>query len=79
MKRKTATKRITGRRLQRLRKTLFDQQPLCVECLKHDRVREATQRDHKIPLSQGGTESDDNVQGLCDACHDAKSALERNT
>ena len=30
-----------------------------------------------IPLSAGGTEDDENLQGLCKPCHDEKSARER--
>lgn len=36
-------------------------------------VAPATQRDHVIPLAEGGLDDETNEQGLCDACHDAKS------
>lgn len=72
-KRATVCKRITGRKLQRLRGELFAREPLCAECKRLGRVTLATQRDHRIPLCDGGTEDDDNVQGLCDPCHEAKS------
>ncbi|WP_454674853.1 HNH endonuclease [Achromobacter pestifer] len=77
VKRGGSTKRITGRKLQRLRAELFAAEPLCVECLRQGRVRLATQRDHKKPLFEGGTEEPDNVQGLCDDCHEEKSLAER--
>lgn len=50
-----------------------------MHCLAKDPpiTRLATQRDHIVPLHKGGEESDDNVQGLCDECHLAKSKLER--
>ena len=76
-KRGGSTKRITGRKLQRMRAELFASEPLCVECLRQGRVRLATQRDHIRPLFEGGTEAPSNVQGLCDDCHDAKSLAER--
>lgn len=76
-KRPTATKRITGRRLQRARAELFARQPLCEACEARGVVRLATQRDHRVPLAEGGTEDDANVQALCDDCHAEKSEGER--
>lgn len=32
--------------------------------------------DHILPLSQGGTEDDSNLQSLCIECHDAKTKAE---
>ena len=72
----TATKRVTGRKLQTMRASLFRRQPLCAECQRHGRVSSATQRDHIIPLAEGGADDDDNVQGLCRDCHDVKSKQE---
>lgn len=40
-------------------------------------VKLATQRDHIQSLEEGGTDTEDNVQPLCDACHDIKSKAER--
>lgn len=74
----TATKRVTGRKLQTMRAKLFTSNPLCVECERQGRVTLATQRDHIKPLAEGGQDVDDNVQGLCAACHDAKSKEESN-
>ena len=75
-KRDNSPKRITGRRLQAARAELFRRCPLCVECEARDIVSQATQRDHTVPLSEGGTDTDDNVQALCDECHEAKSKAE---
>jgi 5-methylcytosine-specific restriction protein A len=74
--RSDAPRRITGRPLQRLRRRLFAEQPLCVACLQNGFVREATVRDHVIALALGGTETEDNVQPLCKPCNDAKRAGE---
>jgi hypothetical protein len=68
----TAQKRITGRRLQKLRKELFEEQPLCVLCLEKGLIRAATIRDHQLALALGGTDTEDNVQALCRACNEAK-------
>lgn len=52
-------------------------QPLCVLCLEHGRTTAATQRDHIIPLEEGGPDDESNEQGLCDECHEGKSLAER--
>jgi 5-methylcytosine-specific restriction protein A len=72
-------KRITGRRLQAMRAALFARQPLCAECARQGRVRASTQRDHVVPLSEGGADDETNEQGLCDACHAEKSQREAAT
>ncbi len=51
--------------------------PLCVLCDAQGITRLATQRDHIKPLFEGGEDTDDNTQGLCEQCHDAKSEQER--
>lgn len=72
----TATKRITGRKLQAMRAELFARDPLCAECKRQGRVTLATQRDHIKALAEGGADDDGNVQGLCADCHEAKSKAE---
>lgn len=72
----TAVKRVTGRRLQRERARLFEREPLCVLCKPRGLVAAATQRDHIIPLAEGGKDEDANIQGLCDACHREKTLAE---
>ncbi len=76
VKRPEVTKRVTGRKLQRLRDQLFAADPLCVECRAAGRVKLATVRDHIKPLAEGGLDELSNTQGLCSACHDFKSAAE---
>lgn len=71
-----APKRISGRRLQKLRADLFRRQPLCVHCLKRGLVAPSTQRDHIVPVGEGGPDIEANTQALCDACHDVKSKAE---
>ncbi|MFN3375229.1 MAG: HNH endonuclease [Burkholderiaceae bacterium] len=73
----TATKRMTGRKLQAARAALFAREPLCAECQRNGRVTLAAHRDHIVPLAEGGADDDSNVQGLCVDCHDAKSKAER--
>ncbi len=71
-----ADKRIRGRKLQAIRKAHFSRWPLCVHCLKQGRTRLATELDHILALVNGGTDTADNRQGLCDECHDIKSAAD---
>ncbi|WP_229416883.1 HNH endonuclease [Massilia eburnea] len=59
-----------------MRAALFQRSPLCAECKRQGRVTAATQRDHIIPLAEGGADDETNEQALCDLCHDAKSATE---
>jgi 5-methylcytosine-specific restriction protein A len=73
-----ADKRLRGRALQRLRKRIFSEQPLCAACSEPPiRVRLAEEVDHIIPLSKGGTYDRSNLQGLCRECHEKKTALEQ--
>lgn len=72
-----APKRITGRRLQAMRAALFKRQPLCEQCAARGVVTVATQRDHRLALAEGGTDTVDNEQALCQPCHDEKSEQER--
>ena len=76
-KRPDAAKRLRGRHLQKARARLFAEHPLCVKCLERGLSRPSTQRDHVIPLAEGGADDDSNVQALCDQCHDEKSLAER--
>ncbi len=79
----TAAKRVTGRALQaRNARIKLRDRHTCAACgrvsLDHD-------VDHRIPLTQGGSEADDNLQLLCsgkdqkgnDRCHNRKSQTER--
>jgi 5-methylcytosine-specific restriction enzyme A len=75
-KKPDAPKRITGRRLQSLRAALFRRQPLCEICKSRGLLVIATQRDHRIPLAEGGTEDPDNEQALCAPCNAEKGLAE---
>lgn len=60
-----------------MRASLFAREPLCAECKRQGRVALATQRDHIVPLEEGGADDSTNEQGLCHDCHEAKSKAER--
>lgn len=54
--------------------------PLCAECEKADLLRQATVVDHIIPVAdrEDLRYSPDNLQSLCDACHNGlKRDMER--
>jgi len=67
---------VTGRKLQKARDQLFRSSPLCAECERQGRVTLASERDHIVPLSEGGADDASNEQGLCAACHREKSLAE---
>lgn len=69
-------KRESGRRLQRKRAELFAREPYCRRCADKGFVTLAVIRDHIKPLAEGGDDTDDNVQPLCQACSDAKTKAE---
>ena len=69
--------RVRGRALQQRRERFFHHHPLCVECLKEDRVKEAVELDHVIPLWKGGADHESNEQGLCREHHAQKTAREQ--
>lgn len=73
---RSSVPRIGGRQLQRLRQELFSREPFCRPCFERGRRMLAVIRDHIIPLAEGGTESRENTQPLCQACSDAKSQRE---
>lgn len=76
--RTTTDQRTRGRKLQAIRARHFRINPLCSgpdsQCEKHGIVRTWDELDHAIPLAKGGQDSDDNRQGLCSDCHEAKTA-----
>lgn len=48
--------------------------PLCVHCQAKGIVRLWDELDHIVALTNGGTDTDDNLQGLCADCHKDKTA-----
>lgn len=72
----TKTNRVSGRPLQRARTKLFWDEPLCRPCKRNGKVALATIRDHIIPLTEGGTEDEANIQPICRPCHIAKTLEE---
>lgn len=68
--------RIRGRKGVELRKRRLEREPLCRHCKERGFVTEAVTPDHIIPLKEGGTEAESNIQCLCAPCHAIKTASE---
>ncbi len=49
---------------------------LCQVCMKKNILTPATEVDHIIPKSQGGTNTMDNLQAICKTCHKKKTQAE---
>lgn len=73
--RKSAGKRGYDSRWRKARARILKANPLCVECLKDDKLIEATVVDHIIP-HRGDKKlfwDEGNWQVLCKSCHDKKT------
>lgn len=60
----------------RLRNAVLSNEPLCRECATYGRTTVATVVDHITPKVWGGTDDYENLQPLCNACHDTKTTQE---
>ncbi|MEJ7667701.1 MAG: HNH endonuclease signature motif containing protein [Casimicrobiaceae bacterium] len=73
-----APKRLAGRKLQERRARWFRAHPLCAACDELGITRLGTQLDHIVPLSKGGSDTDEaNYQSLCAEHHEEKSLREK--
>lgn len=68
--------RLRGRAGVQQRERRRYQHPLCAHCLEEGVTTPTDEIDHVVPLALGGTDTDDNVQGLCTPHHLLKSAQE---
>jgi len=55
-----------------VRRAILERDTWCAHCGE----RQSTQADHIKPVAEGGGNTIDNGQGLCDPCHDIKTAAE---
>lgn len=74
----SSTRRGYGSVHRKLRKIVIARDPLCKVNVLCSAITPAlsTDADHIIARSRGGTNSLDNLQGACHACHSYKTALE---
>lgn len=73
-------RRITGRKLQDRRLKVWAKDPHCAQCGKLCEFPNGFELDHRVPLFQGGDDTEANCQVLCsgpDGCHASKTAAER--
>lgn len=66
----------TNRKWRNKRAWFLRRNPLCVKCFEKGRKVGATNVDHIIPLSRGGSNHRINLQALCHSCHSRKTAAE---
>lgn len=58
---------------EKRRKRILDRDPICRAC----ELDLSTEVDHRIPLERGGSNEDDNLQGLDKTCHSRKTVYEQ--
>lgn len=51
---------------------------LCQVCLEDYKITPATEVDHIIPKSKGGTDDPDNLQSICTDCHRVKTEYDKH-
>lgn len=71
--RPSPSRRGYDKRWQKIRAMHLAREPLCRECRKRGLVVPATEVDHILPLSHGGSHASDNLQSLCKSCHSKKT------
>lgn len=71
--------RITGRAWMAIRKRILRRDYICRMCIKKGKVNRdsvSTIVDHIVNLESGGSNEDNNLQGLCEPCHTEKTNME---
>jgi 5-methylcytosine-specific restriction enzyme A len=69
----SAAARGYGGEWRRIRNRFIRAHPVCEHCAREGRTTIATEVDHVIPLSKGGTHADENLSALCHSCHMRKT------
>lgn len=71
-RRGSAAQRGYGHAWQLRRARVLKREPVCKACMRAF----SKEVDHIVPKSQGGTDDETNLQGLCKPCHSSKTARE---
>jgi len=76
----TTTERGYDYAWKKLRKIILQRDSyLCKECYRNKKLKPATDVDHIVPKSLGGTNDENNLQSLCKECHKLKTVMESGT
>jgi 5-methylcytosine-specific restriction protein A len=71
------TKRTSGTTWMNIRARILKRDyGLCQACKRAGQIGLATQVDHIKALADGGTDDDENLQGICEPCHQMKTSAE---
>jgi 5-methylcytosine-specific restriction protein A len=68
----SASSRGYGARWRRLRRLVLESEPWCRAC----GTNPATEVDHIVSKTDGGSDAIENLQGLCKSCHSRKTMVE---
>jgi len=72
------TNRRYGSAWRRIRAAYIAAHPLCEQCERAGRLTPAREVHHILPLSQGGTHTEENLMALCTPCHSGFTLAENN-
>lgn len=67
---------LVGRALQAKRAEFAGRDPFCAKHRERGLLVKGCILDHKVPLEEGGTDDDDNLQWICRECSDTKTSTE---
>ena len=67
-----------GYRWRKIRDLYISRHPLCELCEAAGRLTPAAVVHHKIPVDQGGSHHEDNLQALCKSCHSRLTMISTN-
>lgn len=63
-------------RWEKIRERYVSLHPLCMQCLKEDKLVPTEEVHHIVPLTKGGKHDDNNLMALCKSCHSQITARE---
>ena len=63
---------------RKIRNLYISRHPLCELCEAAGRLVPAAHVHHKIPVDQGGSDREDNLQSLCHSCHSRLTVTSTN-
>lgn len=73
---KTLSKHYSNTNWRKRRAIYISQNPLCERCLSKGRMTTANLVHHIVPVSQGGSDDEDNLMALCRSCHEHIHSVE---